>query len=183
MKISIYLANLACYTEGRENGRWLTLPMEATKLEKVIDEIVGKNQEHIILDYSAPFEISEFENVVELNKFMGSVEDCGLEENELKAIFKVADTKEEAMKKIENGEFTLINVDEVIEGWSTCIIDDDTLGLVLNETGYNTLFRQSVPEEMIDYIDWDGIYRDLAINDGWQHIRVAGNDYLITLKF
>ena len=58
MTINIYLSNLARYTEGRENGRWLQLPMESAQLEKVFTEIVGQNQEHIILDYNAPFEIS-----------------------------------------------------------------------------------------------------------------------------
>ena len=48
MTIKIYLSNLSRYTEGRENGSWLTLPMESTQLEKIFAEIVGQNQEHII---------------------------------------------------------------------------------------------------------------------------------------
>lgn len=79
MKINIYLSNLSRYTEGRENGRWLQLPMEFAQLEKVFAEIVGQNQEHIILDYNAPFEISEFENIFALNEFMENVEDCGID--------------------------------------------------------------------------------------------------------
>ena len=99
MIINIYLSNLARYTEGKENGRWLQLPMESTRLEKVFAEIVGKDQEHIILDYKAPFEISEYENIFALNEFMGTLEDCGLDEDGLKAIFAVADTKEEKGSK------------------------------------------------------------------------------------
>ena len=49
MTIKIYLSNLARYTEGRENGRWLQLPMDADKLQYIYNEIVGENQEHIIL--------------------------------------------------------------------------------------------------------------------------------------
>ena len=110
MTIKIYLSNLARYTEGRENGKWLKLPMESSKLEKVFAEIVGQNQEHIILDYNAPFEVSEYENIFALNEFMENVEDCGVDENGLKAIFEVADTKEDAINAIENGNYTIIDV-------------------------------------------------------------------------
>lgn len=183
MKINIYLSNLARYTEGRENGRWLTLPMESAQLEKVFAEIVGQNQEHIILDYNAPFEISEYENIFALNEFMETLEDCGLDENGLKAIFKVADTKEEAINAIENGSYTIIDVDAVIEGWATCFVDDDILGRVLQEEGYNNLFSQPIPEEMLDYMDWANIYNCLAINDGWQMVTIDNNDYLVTIRF
>lgn len=183
MTINIYLSNLARYTEGRENGRWLQLPMESEKLEKVFTEIVGQNQEHIILDYNAPFEISEYENIFALNEFMETLEDCGLDENGLKAIFEVADTKEDAITAINNGNYTIIDVDAVIDGWATCFVDDDILGRVLNEEGYNNLFSQFIPEEMLDYMDWANIYNCLAINDGWQRVTINNNDYLVTIRF
>lgn len=183
MTINIYLSNLARYTEGRENGRWLQLPMESAKLEKVFAEIVGQNQEHIILDYNAPFEISEFENIFKLNEFMETLEDCGLDENGLKAIFSVADTKEDAINAINNGNYIIIDVDAVIEGWATCFVDDDILGRVLHEEGYNNLFENPIPEEMLDYINWENIYNCLAINNGWQRVTINNNDYLVTIRF
>ena len=181
MTINIYLSNLARYIEGRENGRWLQLPMKSAKFEKVFAEIVGENQEHIILDYNAPFEISEFENIFRLNEFMKNVEDCEVDENVLKAIFAVADTKEDAINAIENGNYTIIDVDAVIEGWATCFVDDDILGRVLNEEGYNNLFKSPIPEEMLDYMDWKNIYNCLSINDGWQMVTINNNDYLVTI--
>lgn len=183
MKINIYLSNLARYTEGRENGRWLQLPMEYSKLENVFAEIVGHNQEHVILDYNAPFEVSEFENIFALNEFMESVNDCGINEDGLKAIFEVADTKEDAINVINNGNYTIIDVDAVIEGWATCFVDDGILGRVLHEEGYNNLFKNAIPEEMIDYMDWENIYNCLAINDGWQKVTINNNDYLVTIRF
>ena len=186
MTIKIYLSNLARYTEGRENGNWLTLPMESAQLEKVFAEIVGQNQEHIILDYDAPFEISEYENIFALNEFIASAEDCGVDEDGLKAVFAVADTKEEAINAINNGNYTIIDVDAVIEGWATCFVDDDILGRVLNEEGYNNLFSQPIPDEMLDYMDymyWANIYNCLSINDGWQRVTINNNDYLVTIKF
>ena len=183
MTINIYLSNLARYTEGRENGRWLQLPMELEKLEKVFTEIVGQNQEHIILDYNAPFEISEHENIFTLNEFMETLEDSGLDENGLKIIFEVADTKEDAINAINNGNYTIIDVNAVIEGWATCFVDDDILGRVLNEEGYNNLFKNPIPEEMLDYMDWANIYNCLSINDGWQKVTIDNNDYLVTIRF
>ena len=183
MTINIYLSNLARYAEGRENGRWLQLPMESAQLENVFAEIVGQNQEHIILDYNAPFEISEYENIFALNEFMETLEDCGIDENGLKAIFAVADTKEDAINAIENGNYTIIDVDAVTNGWATCFVDDDILGRVLNEEGYNNLFKNPIPDEMLDYMDWANIYNCLAINDGWQMVTINNNDYLVTLRF
>ena len=43
MMINIHLSNLACYTAGKENGRWLTLPMDSKQLEKVFTEIDAKS--------------------------------------------------------------------------------------------------------------------------------------------
>lgn len=182
MIINIYLSNLARYTEGKENGRWLQLPMESAKLEKVFAEIVGKDQEHIILDYNAPFEVSEYENIFSLNEFMEILKECGLDEDGLKAIFSIADTKEEAIKAIENGNYTIIDVDAVIEGWATCFVDDDILGRVLHEEGYNNLFESPIPEEMLDYMNWENIYNCLSINDGWQRVTIDNNDYLVTVR-
>lgn len=183
MTINIYLSNLARYTEGRENGRWLQLPMESAKLEKVFTEIVGQNQEHIILDYNAPFEVSEYENIFALNEFMENVKDCGIDEEELKVIFAVADTKKDAINAINNRNYTIIDVDAIIEGWATCFVDDDILGRVLHEEGYNNLFKNPIPEEMFDYMDWENIYNILSINDGWQRVTINNNDYLVTIKF
>ena len=87
------------------------------------------------------------------------------------------------MKTIENGNYTIIDVDAVIEEWATCFVDDDILGRVLNEEGYNNLFKNSIPEEMLDYMDWANIYNCLSINDGWQKVTIDNNDYLVTIRF
>jgi len=183
MKISIHLSNLARYTEGRENGRWLKLPMESAKLKKVFNEIVGQNQESIILDYNALFNISEYENIFALNEFMETVNDCGIDEDVLKAIFTIVDTEKKAIKAIENGNYTVINVDEVSSGWSTGLNRDELFGMVLNEEGYNNLFSQPIPEEMINYMDFEQIYTCLSVNDGWKAVTINNNTYLVTIKF
>ena len=174
MKVKIYLSNLAKYTEGNENGKWLQLPMESEKLHTFFNAIVGKNQESIILDYDAPFEISEWENVFSLNEFLQDVNENGVDDLTARIIFKIADSKEEAMEKLESGCYTIINVDSVSQ---------ELYGMVLNEVGYNNLFEEPIPDDMIDYIDFEQVWTALSINDGWQAVTINNETYLVTTRF
>ena len=179
MTTKIYLSNLARYTEGRENGRWLQLPMDSDKLHSIYNDIVGKNQEHIILDYDAPFDISEYENIFMLNETLENISDYGLDYDMLTALFKVNPNRDEVLEAIENGTYTIVNVDEVSAGWNISFDREEIFGMVLNEEGYNNLFSQAIPEEMIDYMDFAQIYTCLSVNDGWQPVDVGEITYLV----
>ena len=179
MTIKIYLSNLSRYIEGKENGRWLQLPMDTNKLQSIYSDIVGKNQEHIILDYDAPFDISEYENIFMLNETLENISDCGLDDDMLTALFKVNSDRDEVLEAIENGTFDIINVDEVSSKWSIFLDHETLYGMVLNEEGYNNLFSQPIPEEMIDYVDFAQIYTCLSVNDGWQSVDVGNATYLV----
>lgn len=179
MRIKIYLSNLTRYTEGQENGRWLQLPMRLDKLQSIYNDIVGENQEHIILDYNAPFNISEYENIFILNETLENLSDCGLNDDMLTALFKVNSNQDEVLEAIENNSYSIINVDEVSDGWSVSLNREEVFGMVLEEEGYNNLFSQPIPEEMIDYMDFAQIYTCLNINDGWQSVDVGNITYLV----
>lgn len=181
MTVKIYLSNLSRYVEGRENGRWLQLPMDSDKLQSIYNDIVGENQEHIILDYNAPFDISEYENIFVLNETLASISECGLDSDMLMALFKVNPDRDEVLESIENGTFDIINVDDVSSGWSVSLNREEVFGMVLNEEGYNNLFSQPIPEEMIDYIDFEQIYTCLSVNDGWQPVDVGNVTYLVRM--
>lgn len=177
MEISIYLSNLRKYVEGNENGRWIPLPMEAEKLKKVFNDIVGDGEEWIILDYNAPFEISQYENVAELNKFMFEISEYDKEDAYL--LFKIGDSKEEVLKALEDGNYSIVSVDR------TPLSNCADYGLALHEAGYNNLFSQPIPEDMIDYIDFEQVYTCLSVNDGWQEVTINEKDryetYLVTI--
>lgn len=179
MTIKIYLSNLSKYVEGTENGRWLRLPMDSDKLQSIYNDIVGTNQEHIILEYDAPFYIDEYENVFALNETLENISDCGLDDDMLAALFKVNSDRDEVLEAIENETFDIINVDDVSAGWNVSFDRDELFGMVLNEEGYNNLFSQPIPEEMIDYMDFAQIYTCLSINDGWQSVDVGNITYLV----
>lgn len=179
MTIKIYLSNLLKYTEGRENGRWLQLPMDSDKLQSIFNDIVGENQEHIILEYDAPFYIDEYESIFTLNETLENISNHGVDDDMLTALFRVNSDRDEVLEAIENGAFDIINVDEVSAEWNVSFNRDELFGMVLNEEGYNNLFSQPIPEEMIDYMDFAQIYTCLSINDGWQSVDVGNVTYLI----
>lgn len=179
MTVKIYLSNLSRYVDGVENGRWLQLPMDSSKLQSIYNDIVGKDQEHIILEYDAPFYIDEYENVFALNETLENLSECGLDDDMLTALFKVNPDRNEVLETIENGTFDIINVDEVSSGWSLFLDSETLYGMVLNEEGYNNLFSQPIPEEMIDYMDFAQIYTCLSVNDGWQPVDVGNITYLV----
>ena len=183
LKVKIYLSNLAKYTEGNENGRWIALPMESDRLESIYNAIVGKNQESIILDYDAPFEISEWENVFSLNEFLQDTNENGVYDLIARIIFKIADSKEEAMEKLESGCYTIIDVDSVSHGWSCALNPDELYGMVLNDVGYNNLFEEPIPDNMIDYINFEQVWTALSVNDGWQAVTINDKTYLVTTNF
>ena len=183
LKVKIYLSNLAKYAEGNENGKWLQLPIESEKLHKVFNAIVGNGQESIILDYDAPFEISEWENVFVLNEFLQDINENGIDDLTVKIIFKIADSKEEAMENLESGCYTVIDVDSISQGWSCALNSEELYGMVLNEEGYNNLFKEPIPDDMIDYINFEQVWIALSVNDGWQAVTLDNNTYLVTTNF
>lgn len=182
MKVKIYLSNLRKYTEGNENGKWLQLPMESEKLHTIFNAIVGKDEEWIILDSDAPFFISEYDDIFELNNLLKNFNESGIDDVTVKLICRVSDTKEEALERLETGSYIVIDVDAVSSTWMSGIDYEELYGLVLNEEGYNNLFKEPIPEDMIDYIDFSQVWTDLSVNDGWQAVTVNNETYLVTTR-
>lgn len=178
MEIKIYVSNLSKYASGNENGEWITLPASEEVLTHVKNNIIGKNQEWIILDYDAPFNIGEYENIDTLQEVIESINECGIDETEIKALFKAGDTPQETLEHLTSGDFTIINTDEIAEGWSISN-QEEINGLVLNECGYVTMFDNSIPEELIDYINWEQIWTAESINQGWNEVTVDNTTYLV----
>lgn len=181
-KVKIYLSNLRKYTEGNENGKWLQLPMESEKLHTIFNDIVGKDEEWIILDSDAPFFISEYDDIFELNNLLKNFNESGIDDVTVKLICRVSDTKEEALERLETGSYIVIDVDAVSSTWMSGIDYEELYGLVLNEEGYNNLFKEPIPEDMIDYIDFSQVWTDLSVNDGWQAVTIDSTTYLVTTR-
>jgi len=67
MEIKVYIVNLGKYTEGARNGEWFTLPVDLEDVKTKLG-LVGDYEEYTIHDFEAPFKISEFESLDNLNK-------------------------------------------------------------------------------------------------------------------
>ena len=55
--------------------------------------------------------------------------------------------------------------------------------MVLNEVGYNNLFEEPIPDDMIDYIDFEQVWIALSVHDGWQAVTINNETYLVTTNF
>lgn len=100
MKIKVFVSNLAKYNAGELNGQWTTLPVDDVNKD-ILDKLdLGGNSkqgyydEWFISDYEAPFKISEYADLYQLNELANSL----LENN--------IDTLEDAYNFLDDKEAT-----------------------------------------------------------------------------
>ena len=182
MKIKIYVSNLAKYVTGRENGKWLQLPMDTEKLKVALDDIIGfdasgNTMEHIILDYDAPFNVNEYENILTLNETVKELSDTRFDNEELSIFFKVGDSREETINKIIDDEYTIIDVNDYAKDWNCS--ESEKAGLILHELNLITAFTTPVPEDLVDYVDWEKVFDCECINCGWIEVTTKNTTYLV----
>ena len=100
MNIKVYVSNLAKYKAGELNGQWTTLPVDDVnkdildKLDLGGDSKHGYHDEWFVSDYEAPFKISEYADLYQLNELANSL----LENN--------IDTLEDAYNFLDDKEAT-----------------------------------------------------------------------------
>lgn len=98
MNIKVYVSNLAKYNAGELNGQWTTLPVDDVnkdildKLDLGGDSKHGYYDEWFISDYEAPFKISEYADLYQLNELAKSFEDNNIET--LEDVYNFLDDKE-----------------------------------------------------------------------------------------
>lgn len=148
----IYLTNLGAYNEGFLLGAYLHFPFDSDDLDAVykaiyvgnefVDEFGCSYEEYFITDYDAPFSIGEYDFPQALAEKYDSLEEY-------------IDYPDEVIRVIAGyqGERPIIH--ELFEG-ST---DEEKLGYVLVDEGLIM-----VPEHLRNYIDYEAIGRDYAIN-------------------
>lgn len=100
MEIKVFVSNLAKYNAGELNGQWTTLPVDDVnkdildKLDLGGDSKQGYYDEWFVSDYEAPFKISEYADLYQLNELANSL----LENN--------IDTLEDAFNFLDDKEAT-----------------------------------------------------------------------------
>jgi hypothetical protein len=162
----IYLSNLSAYARGNLKGEWLTLPISKEDLQAAIKKVLGKDEEFFITDYELPFNISENENLTELNNTIQELQELNSDPEELAALFKSStcgDWKETA-KKILDGDYSILEVTEEVQ-----YMDGSDIAYKMYEEGH-TPFLGEIPGDIIDYIDWNQVWRECNISYGWNKV-------------
>ncbi len=162
ININAYIANLASYAAGTIIGAWFD--MAETTAEE-ITAVVGEG-ETIILDYEAPdqMSISEFENITDLIEMAQKLEE--IDEEIINAMLYHGYTIEEAIEKIEDGDYNIYEDCDTMEDVAFQIVEDQGL---LNEA----------PELAQRYFNYEQYGRDLEIEGNFYR---TGNGYIEIIR-
>lgn len=163
--LNIYVNTWGNYNEnGADGGEWITIPMEAGDLEKTLDRIAENMQdfdpEWFVNDYEwtteiEPREISEHENITDLNEWIGELDSLNeWDQKEIAAAMEAwGYSFEEAMDKQQSGYFTFYpNMD---------------LNEVAEELVNECYFTKDTPDILTRYFDYEAFARDLGF-DGYE---------------
>lgn len=146
ININAYIANLTSYAEGTIIGAWFD--MAETTAEE-ITAVIGEG-ETIVLDYEAPSEmhIDEFESITDLIEIAQKLEE--INEDLLNAMLYHGYNIEEAIEKIEDGDYTIYE-------------DCDDMADVAYQVIENQGLLNEAPELAQRYFDYEAFGRDLDL--------------------
>lgn len=169
--IKIYLTNLAAYNDGELKGEWIELPLSREDLHEAMDRVLGNDEELFITDYEAPFEISEYEDIEDLNDFVDELENevGNLDDEIISAIFdNVHGERDDALNALQDGDYTIIDKGESLK----------SMEYLIGEYNIHELGMLDIPDELENYFDYEAYGRDLSI-DG---MFIETDNYIIELR-
>ena len=167
LNTNVFVTNLYKYTCGILNGEWLSLPMDEKKLQNKINTILGNNEEYAIHDFeNAPFEISEYDNVFELNTI---IEELNNYDSEIiEAVNEVTNDIEQTKNIIINNNFYYVKdvrtSEELALKVDTHLLPFDYESIV--NAGANL------------YLDWEQIGDAMICNENWY---IASNNIAVLI--
>lgn len=136
-----------------------------------LEEKINTEHEYIICD--CDFDISEMENIFEVNKLLLKWKE---KQVNITDIFILQKTMfwNELVEAIENESYTIVDTSEADE-WA--ISGESMYGYLLHHNGYYMLpFEYN--EDMEDYIDWEQLWVN-ATCEGWDEVRLDNETYLV----
>lgn len=184
--ISAFITNLGKYNEGDLIGQWVSFPTSAEEMQRVLSAIgIGKPdacgvpyEEWFIIAYENTVRglssaLGEFVNLDELNYL--AVKLNGMEQSELEQ-FEAALTMDDHCGSLQE----LINLTDNLDCYDFLpdISDEEALGrYYLLEVG-----SIKVPDELVDYIDYEALGRDAVINENGEfqngsYVRRSGSKF------
>ena len=147
--LKVFVTNLGKYNEGELIGEWVSLPVDESELEEVLERI-GINEEYeeyFITDYETELDdldIDEYSNISELNELAAQLE--SLDEYDLEKVGAIV-------------EGCGISLQDAIDN-----IDDYTYysGKTLEDVAYEIVEEcYDLPEFALRYFDYEAFARDL----------------------
>lgn len=148
--MQVFIVNLGKYNEGESIGAWFSLPVDPDEIaEKLgLDE---QYEEIAIHDYEAPFEVSEYMSLDELNYLAGlALELEGMD---------IALEMREIQRAFFNSFEEMVEHKDDIYCYSDCDSMADVAAYLIEETGA----LGEVPANLQNYIDYESYGRDLEI--------------------
>lgn len=161
--MKVFVVNLGEYVEGKETGRWFSVPVNIDEMKKELG-LNSNQEEYAIHDYDLPFEIEEYTPIEEVNrlcKLVQEIIDAGIAESNIKALCKALDDGiEELAEKAEDICF--------YSGASD--MRDVACKLVIEEG-----LLDGVSEKLALYFDYKAYGRDLEIMGNY--VKASGGIY------
>lgn len=152
MSISVYVVN----TKTNE-GKWFELPMDSNQLIREM-EILVDNDDYEVHNYEAPFDVGPYTCVYELNDLMIQFERItkGLTKDEIRALLEYTGDLKEFIRLLEEKKVKFINFGKQNPKWS------DLARFLVYKQKY-----MDVPENLIDYIDYERLGSKLESDNSW----------------
>lgn len=155
--LKIYVANLGKYNEGELVGKWINLPATEDGFEKLLEDIGigderndgGIYEEYEIHDFECNYDIRLEDlpsDLDELNELAERIENAE-GDDAFNALVEACDSMEEALDAYEENDYMFY----------PGVTDEEELGEYIVNEG---LFAVDIPDELINYIDYEAIGRD-----------------------
>jgi TusA-related sulfurtransferase len=173
LEIKLYVANLGKYNEGEYVGEWINLPDDEEIIKETITRIltdngkyeVGQYEEIAIHDYESNIDISEYDNIYDLNEFLNEVQQY--DENIIEALTEIVKI-EEIPEILRNNEFH-------------CVIDAENETKLAQNCDTELLpfdFEAVKQANAVNFLDYEQIGLTMVANDNWH---IAKNNVAINL--
>ena len=156
METRIFLTDLQAYNEGHLVGKWITLPLTDQEWVMALNELLTEgehiagsedHEEWFITDYEAEFTIDEYEDIDSLNNKAEIY--SNLDDDDLIKIKYLVDyhgyNTFDAIEKLDDVE---LYEDTTMNDLAEMFIDEGLFG--------------DIPDNLINYIDYDAVARDLS---------------------
>lgn len=156
-----FLANLEKYNEGILRGQWIDpAGMDDEDWEEALREIdVKEGQEYFIPDYDDDplnLGLGEYEPLAHLTEVAEYCDEYGTDI--VNAVSDMVSGWQEIMDTLDDNSYTVIYAS-----------NDEELGYEIVEQGY---WGIEIPEALVNYIDYEAIGRDFAINVNGEYANI-----------